>query len=58
MIIQMSTLQIGDVITIGSAVGEVTVLSVNVTSNVVITTNKPIAKSVFALTDEVRVHNR
>jgi hypothetical protein len=54
----MSTLQIGDVITIGSAVGEVTVLSVNVTSNVVITTNKPIAKSVFALTDEVRVHNR
>jgi hypothetical protein len=57
-ILQMQNLHVGDDITIGSSVGDVLVLTVYVTSNVVITTNKPISKSSFGKTDEVRVHNR
>jgi UDP-3-O-[3-hydroxymyristoyl] glucosamine N-acyltransferase len=57
-IIQMQNLQVGDDITIGSTVGDVLVLTVNIGTNVVITTNKPISKSAFGKTDEVRVHNR
>jgi hypothetical protein len=58
MIVQAQALQVGDVITTWSTVGAVSVLSVTVGANVVITTNKPISKSSFALTDEFRVHNR
>jgi hypothetical protein len=58
MLTTMQNLRVGDVITIGSTVGEVSVLTVNIASNVVFTTNKPISKSTFAKTAEVKVHNR